>query len=159
MKYTHDKNLKSPAPTLSQFKVGDLVWSLVPPSTETDPIFPDLVWVVIGIKGKRTFEFVNSATRNKVIKNASYLRHESFNKSCIPEQIEPTQNSQELIPPITTASTCDDKKSIDEVSNKQPSDEPLLSSPVEPTVVEPDVIPDVNSNSKCRTTDSKIYWK
>ena len=53
MKYTHDKKLKSPAPTLSRFKVGDLVWSLVPPSTKSDPIFPDIVWVVIGIKGER----------------------------------------------------------------------------------------------------------
>ena len=56
-----------------------------------------------------------------------------------PKQIEPTQNSQESIPPITTASTSDDKKPIDEVSNKQPIDEPLLSSPVNSTSVEPNV--------------------
>ena len=136
MKYTHDKKLKSPAPTLSQFKVGDLVWSLVLPSTKSDPIFPDIVWVVTGIKGERTYEIVNSATGNKVIRNASYLRHVSVNTACILKQIEPTQKSQES---ITTASTSDDKKPIDELSKKQPIDEPLLSSPVDPTSVEPDV--------------------
>ena len=71
MKHTHDKKLKSPAPTLSQFKVGDLVWSLVPASNKCDPIFFDIVWVVIGIKSERTYEIVNSATGNKVIRNAS----------------------------------------------------------------------------------------
>ena len=139
MKNTHDKKLKSPAPTLSQFKVGDLVWSLAPPLTKSGPIFPDIVWVVIGIKGERTFEIVNSATGNKVIRNASYLRHVSFNTACIRKQIEPTQKSQELISLITTASTSDHKKPIHEVSNKQSIDEPLLSSPVDPTSVEPDV--------------------
>ena len=44
-----------------------------------------------------------------------------------------------MIPLITTASTSDDKKPIDEVSNKQPIDETLLFSSVEPTSVEPDV--------------------
>ena len=131
--------MKSPAPTLSQFKVGDPVWSLVPPSTNSDPTFPDTVWVVNTIKGGRTYEIVNSATGNKVIRNASYLRHVSFNTACIPKHIEPTESSQELIPPITTASTSDDKKPIDEVSNKQPINDSLLSSPVDPTSVEPDV--------------------
>ena len=50
MKYTHDKKLKLPEPTLSQFKVGDLVWSPAPPSTKSDLLFPDIVWVVIGLK-------------------------------------------------------------------------------------------------------------
>ena len=67
------------------------------------------------------------------------MRHVSFNTACIPKQIEATQKSQELIPPITTASTSDDKKPIDKVSNKQPIDELLLSSPADPTSVEPDV--------------------
>ena len=84
MKYPHDKKLKSPAPTLSQFKVGDLVWSLVPLSTKSDPIFLEIVWKVIGIKGERTYEIVNSATGNKVIRNASYLRHVSFKPACNP---------------------------------------------------------------------------
>ena len=82
---------------------------------------------------------IRKCTGNEVIKNASYLRHVSFNTACIPKQIEPAQNSQELIPPITTASTSDDKKPIDEVSKEQPIDETLLSSPVDPTSVEPDV--------------------
>ena len=68
MKSTHEKKLKSPQPPLSQFKVGDLVWSLVPPSTKSDPIFPDIVWVIIGIESERTYEIVNSATGYKVIK-------------------------------------------------------------------------------------------
>ena len=131
--------MTSPAPTLSQFKVGYLVWSLVPPSTKIDPIFPDIVWVVIGIKGERTYEIINSATGKKVIRNASHLRHVSFNTACIPKQIEPTQNSQELSPPISTASTSDDKKPTDEVSNKKPIDELFLTNPVDPTSVEPDV--------------------
>ena len=118
IKYTHDKKLKSPAPTLSLFKVGDLVWSLVSPSTKSDPIFPDKIWVVFGIKGERTYEIVNSATGNTVIRTASYLRHVSFNTACTPKQIEPTQLSQELIPPITTASTSDDKN----LSMKCPTD-------------------------------------
>ena len=139
MKNTHDKKLKTPAPTLSQFKVGDLVWSLAPPLTKSGPIFPDIVWVVIGIKGERKYQIVNSATGNKVIRIASYLRHVSFNTACIRKQIEPTQNAQQLISPITTASISDHKKSIDEVSNKQSIDEPLLSSPVDPTSVEADV--------------------
>ena len=139
MKSTHDQKLKSPAPTFYQFKVGDLVWSLVPPSTKSDPIFPDIDWVVIGIKCERTYEIFNSATGNKVMRNASYLRHVSFNTACIPKQIVPTENSQEMIPPITTASTSDEKKPINEVSNKQPIDEPLLSSPVDPNSVERDV--------------------
>ena len=71
MKYTLDKKLKSPAPLLSQFKVADLVCSLVSPSTKSDHIFPDIVWVVIGKKGERTYEIVNSATGTKVIRNAS----------------------------------------------------------------------------------------
>ena len=90
MKYTHDKKLTSPAPTSSQFKVADLVWSLVLMSTKSDPTFPDIVWVVIGTKGERTYEIVNSATGNKVIRNASYLRHVSLNTACLPKQIEPT---------------------------------------------------------------------
>ena len=94
MKDTHDNKLKLPAPTFSQFKVGDLVWSLVPPSTKNDPIFPDIVWVLIGIKGDRTYEIVSSATGNNVIRNASYLRHVSFNTACNPKQIESTQISR-----------------------------------------------------------------
>ena len=66
------------------------------------------------------------------------MRHVSFNTACIPKQIKPTENSQELIPPKRTASTNDDKKTIDEVSYKQPIDDHLLSSPVDPTSVEPD---------------------
>ena len=103
---------------------------------------------VIGIKGDRTYEFVNSATGNEVIRNASYLRPLSFNTACIPKQIEPTQNSQELIPTITTSSTSDDK---------QPIDEPLLSSPVDPTSVEPDfqaVIPSAEQPIR-RSTQNK----
>ena len=148
MKYTHDKKLKSPAPILSQSKVGDLVWSLVPPSTRSDPVFLDTVWVVIGIKDERTYENVNSATGKKVIRKVSYLRHVSFKTACTPKQIEPTQNFQESIPPITTASTSDDKKPIDEVSNKQPNDEPFLSSPVNPTSVEANVQTAVASAEK-----------
>ena len=54
-------------------------------------------------------------------------------------EIEPFRYFQELIPPITTAGTSDDKKPIGEVSNKQPIDEPSLSRPIDPTSVEPDV--------------------
>ena len=72
------------------------------------------------------------------------MRHVSCNTARIPKQIESTQYSQELIPPITSASTStstsDDKKSIDEVSNKHPIDEPLLYSQVNPTSGEPDVL-------------------
>ena len=67
MKPKHDKKLKSPAPPLSKFKVGDLVWSLAPPSSKRDPIFPDRVWVVLGLKAERTYETVNSATGKKYL--------------------------------------------------------------------------------------------
>ena len=68
MESMHDKKMKSPAPLSSHFKVEDLVWSLVPPSTKTDAMFPDRVSVVIVIKGERTYENVNFATGNKVIR-------------------------------------------------------------------------------------------
>ena len=151
MKDQHDKKLKSSS-DLTKFKVGDLVWSLVPQSSKSDPIFPVIVWVVIGIKGDRTYEIVNSTTGNKVIRNASFLRQISFNPPRIPAQIEPSQNlrTQESIPPIIVPTESEkDQKPIEEVfDNKQTNEEPVPSNPVDHSTTEPEVSPPTTSVDK-----------
>ena len=78
-------------PLVTDFKVGDLVWSLVPPTKKSDPIFPSTVWVVIGIKEECTYEIVNATNGNKVVRNGSFLRSVSFSPPPIAESIQPSR--------------------------------------------------------------------
>ena len=75
----------SPGTLVTDFNVGDLVWSLVPPTNKNDPTFPCTDWVVTGIKGERTYEIVSATNGNKVVRNGSFLRSVSFSPPPIAE--------------------------------------------------------------------------
>ena len=95
MKLRHDGKLRT---LVTYFKVRDLVWSLVPPTNKSDPIFPSTVRVVIGIKGERTYEIVNAKNGYKVVRSGSFLRSVSFSPPPIAESIQPSPTPKELPP-------------------------------------------------------------